>query len=90
VYLQNQVLKPDGKLTLNTRCRGPVRFELIPIHQRGGIDFEKVFAGLASIAYRGPLTVHQAGGERATTRAAAERAAAYLRELAAQSGLESR
>src|SRR5262245_7759939 len=57
VYLQNQALKPNGKLALNTWCRGLVRFDLIPIHQRNSIDFESVFAGLAAIDYRGPVTV---------------------------------
>ena len=61
VYLQNQMLRPDGEITLNTWCRGPVRFDLIPIHAAGGIDFEGVFQGLAAIGYRGPVTVHQAG-----------------------------
>ncbi|MCI0538485.1 MAG: sugar phosphate isomerase/epimerase [Verrucomicrobiales bacterium] len=90
VYLQNQLLRPaDGKLVLNTLCRGPVRFDLIPIHQQGGIDFESVCAGLRSIGYRGPMTVHQAGREGEPPREAAERTARYLRELGDQCGLQS-
>ncbi|MBL8850312.1 MAG: sugar phosphate isomerase/epimerase [Planctomycetaceae bacterium] len=61
VYLQNQVLKPDGAVTLNTWHRGPVSFDLIPIHAQGGIDFERVFAGLREIGYDGPVTAHQSG-----------------------------
>ncbi|MBX3440392.1 MAG: sugar phosphate isomerase/epimerase, partial [Planctomycetaceae bacterium] len=61
VYLQNQILKPDGQVTLHTWCRGDVPFDLIPIHTPGGIDFERVFAGLAAIGYRGPVTAHQSG-----------------------------
>ena len=61
VYLQNQILKPDGDVTLNTWCRGPVSFDLIPIHEPGGIDFPQVFQGLRSIGYDGPVTAHQSG-----------------------------
>ncbi len=84
VYLQNQVLKPDGKLSLNTWCRGPVRLDLISIHTKGGLCFESVFSGLASIRYRGPVTVHQAGGEGERPREAAARTAEYLREVMAK------
>jgi len=87
VYLQNQVLKPDGKLTLNTWCRGPVRFDLIPIHQNGGIALDEVFAGLASVHYLGPVTVHQAGTDGDAPGESAASTANYLRELAARFGL---
>jgi sugar phosphate isomerase/epimerase len=63
VYLQNQILKPDGKLSLITWCRGPIPFDLIPIPQAGGVDFASVFDGLAAINYAGPLTVHQSQNE---------------------------
>jgi sugar phosphate isomerase/epimerase len=87
VYLQNQALKPNGKLTLNTWCRGPVVFDLIPIHQPNGIDFESVFAGLAAIDYRGPVTVHQAGTEGERPQETVTSTAKFLRELAVQFGL---
>jgi sugar phosphate isomerase/epimerase len=61
VYLQNQVLKPDGAVTLNTWHRGPVSFDLIPIHAGRGIDFNTIFESLASIGYDGPVTAHQSG-----------------------------
>jgi sugar phosphate isomerase/epimerase len=54
VYLQNQVLTSDGTMTLNTWCRGPVPFDLTPIHRSGGIDFPRVFEALAAINYCGP------------------------------------
>jgi hypothetical protein len=59
--LQNQVLKLDGAVTLNTWHRGPIRFDLVPIHAGRGIDFERVFAGLRAIRYQGPITAHQSG-----------------------------
>lgn len=80
VYLQNQKLKPDGKLTLNTWCRGPVSFDLIPIHSSGGIDFDRVFGGLAKIQYRGPVTVHQAGGGNESPATSAQATAKFLRQ----------
>ncbi|MBI4659393.1 MAG: sugar phosphate isomerase/epimerase [Verrucomicrobia bacterium] len=90
VYLQNQVLKPDGKTTLKTWCRGPVPLDLIPIHAPGGIDFGLVFRGLAEIKYRGPVTVHQAGGAGESPREAAKATADFLEQLEAATRLEDR
>jgi sugar phosphate isomerase/epimerase len=81
VYLQNQVLKPDGKWTLKTWCRGTVPFDLIPIHQQGGIDFRRVFEGLAAINYRGPVTVHQAQIGSETVEESVKATATYLQAL---------
>jgi sugar phosphate isomerase/epimerase len=63
VYLQNQVLQSDGAVTLDTWCRGPVSFNIIPIHQNGGINFKAVLDGLADINYQGFVTVHQSATE---------------------------
>jgi sugar phosphate isomerase/epimerase len=65
VYLQNQLLTPDGRAGLETWTRGPVRYDPIPLHDPRGIDFPAVFAGLARIGYDGTVTVHQAGGDHA-------------------------
>lgn len=59
VYFQNQKLKTDGAITLDTWCRGPVSFDLIQIHDSGGIDFDVVFEGLSRIGYDQTITVHQ-------------------------------
>ena len=87
VYLQNQILKPDGKLTLQTWCRGPVAFDLVPISEPGGIDFAAVFEGLARISYAGPVTVHQSQtpGEPVTN--AIRSTADYLTDLAGRTRL---
>lgn len=90
LYLQNQVLKPDGKLALPTWCRGPVAFDLIPIPQSGGIDFAAVFEGLAAIGYRGPVTVHQAQTQNEPVSEAIRGTAAYLIELASRTRLDVR
>ena len=89
VYLQNQTLTPNGKLTLSTWCRGPVQFDLIPIHQAGGVDFAAVFEALAVIGYRGPLTVHQAQNENEPVAEAIRRTAAYLIKLAQRTRLDA-
>lgn len=87
VYLQNHVLKPDGNVTLHTWCRGDVSFDLIPIHQPGGIDFPRVFSGLAAIGYKGPVTAHQSGLPHEPTEVTAAATAKYLRALADEAGL---
>ncbi len=79
VYLQNQILNPDGQVTLETWCRGPVSFDLIPIHKSGGIDFPLVFDGLRSIGYAGPVTAHQSGLETEPPEQTAAATAEFLR-----------
>ena len=63
VYFQNQVLRPDGQIELNTWCRGPVKFDLVQVHDTGGIDYQSVFEGLRQIGYDGTITVHQSAPE---------------------------
>lgn len=81
VYLQNQILKPDGSVKLDTWCNGPTSFDIVPIHQPGGIDFASVFRGLRQVGYDGTVTVHQSAGEGEdplhTTKATAD----FLRNL---------
>lgn len=84
VYLQNQLLKADGKVTLDTWTHGPVSFDIIPIPQAGGINFESVFEGLRAINYTGTVTVHQSAPEDDTSPVdAAKETADYLRALIA-------
>ncbi len=80
VYLQNQRICDDGAVSLDTWCRGPVRFDLVQIHERGGVDFEQVFAGLHAIGYQGVVTVHQSAGAGQTPRESAAATAEYLRQ----------
>ncbi len=85
VYLQNQRLTPEGAVTLQTWCRGPVKLDLIPVPEEGGIDFPEIFTGLKTIGYEGPVTVHQSGPEDGSGRsgaiAEARDTASYLRSL---------
>lgn len=88
VYLQNQALKADGQVTLNTWHRGPVPFDITPIHSAGGINFESVFEGLATINYRGPITAHQSAVPGQAPGDTAKATADYLASLAVQKGLD--
>lgn len=81
VYLQNQSLTKDGKVTLDTWCRGPVAFNIIPIHAKGGIDFLSVIDELKRIRYQGFVTVHQSATEGETPAESAQRTADYLRSM---------
>ena len=62
VYVQNHVLDADGPVALDTYCRGEVRFHHLPLWEKGGVDFEEVFAGLRTLGYEGKFTIHQAEG----------------------------
>ena len=83
VYLQNQIVRPSGAVTLDTWCHGPVTFDVTQIHEPDGIDFDSVVTGLKSVGYDGTITVHQSGPEDGTTSAtdAATQTAMYLRQL---------
>ena len=80
VYLQNQILRPSGKVTLNTWCRGPVSFDLIQIHEPSGIDFATVLAGLKEIRYDGTVTVHQSAPDGESPSDSAHATAEFLRQ----------
>ncbi len=81
VYLQNQILKPTGSVTLPTRCNGDVSFDLISIHTSGGVNYDNVFSGLKSIGYEGPVTVHQSAQPGETPEESAKGTADFLRRL---------
>ncbi len=88
VYLQNQTIRSDGQLTLNTWCRGTVSFNLTSVGGVGGIDFEGVLMGLAAVGYDGPVTVHQSGIPGVAPAASASSASRFLNE--ARSKIESK
>ena len=81
VYLQNQRLREDGAVTLETWCRGPISFDIIPIHEPGGIDYASVFASLKQIGYGGAVTVHQSASEGEDPLDSVSATARYLRSL---------
>jgi sugar phosphate isomerase/epimerase len=81
VYLQNQKLKPNGAVTLETWCRGPSSFDIVPIHASGGVNFESVFSNLKKAGYEGTVTVHQSAGEGEDPLESTTATANYLRSL---------
>ena len=81
VYLQNQLIKKNGAVTLPTWCAGDVSFDLISVHSSGGVDFERVFAGLKAIDYDGMITVHQSAQPGETQESSASGTAVFLKTL---------
>ena len=78
VYVQNHRLDEGGPESLETWCRGEVRFHHIPIWERGGVDFDAVIAGLQAVGYDGYFTVHQAYAHLMGPEEAAVESAEYL------------
>lgn len=80
-YVQNHRLDPDGPESLETWCRGVVRFHHIPLWEAGGVDFAASVAGLQAVGYNGYLTVHQHYAHIMGPDEAAIESAKYLRGL---------
>lgn len=81
VYLQNQRINPTGAVTLDTWFRGPITFDLLPIHALGGIRFDAIFSELQRIEYQGPITVHQSAQPEEGPVQTATKTAKYLRSI---------
>ncbi len=83
VYVQNHRTDPQGPDSLNTFCRGEVRFHHLELWEDGGIDFVGVCAALVDLRIPGYLTIHQAQGIRTAeeVRAYAARCAQFFRPL---------
>lgn len=81
VYLQNQRINPAGAVTLDTWCRGPVTFDLLPIHATEGIRFESVLSELQRIEYQGPITAHQSALPEEGPIQTATKTAEYLHSI---------
>lgn len=79
VYLQNHIRRPEGKTRLLTWVQGEVPHDMIPLQEKGGIDFPLVFRSLAEIGYDGYVTVHQAFREIMEPEDAAAQSYAYLK-----------
>lgn len=81
VYLQNHIRRPEGKTRLLTWVQGEVPHDMIPLQEKGGIDFPLVFRSLAEIGYDGYVTVHQAFREIMEPEDAAAQSYAYLKRF---------
>ncbi len=81
VYLQNQKLKPEGAVKLETWSNGQQNFDIIPIHEVGGIEFASVLETLQRVGYSGTVTVHQSAGEGEDPLTSTRDTANFLRPL---------
>lgn len=79
VYLQNHAPDPDGLKPMDTWTQGRVMSTLRPLNAPGGIDFNRVFAGLQAIGYDGYVTMHQAFGGDIPPPEATKQTAEFLR-----------
>lgn len=59
VYVQNLRIAPGGPVVWNTRTRGPVAAEYVPLDDRSGIDLAEIVGALRDVGYDGWFTVHQ-------------------------------
>lgn len=59
VYIQNHRLTPDGTAKVETWKKGPVPLDHIGVWESGGVNVDKMFAGLHEVGYQGYVTVHQ-------------------------------
>lgn len=81
VYVQNHRLNPDGEATLKTWGKGDVGVDHIGLWEKGGVNFEEVFAALHGIGYRGYVTVHQAFAGVMSVEEAVQKSYDYLKPL---------
>ncbi|MEK7405564.1 MAG: hypothetical protein AAB225_10695 [Acidobacteriota bacterium] len=79
--MQNHRLTPAGKAAVETWTRGRVPLDHIGLSEKGGVNFEEVFAGLEAIGYRGYVTVHQAFAGVMPVEEAARRSGDFLRRF---------
>ncbi len=85
VYVQNHLLTPNGKASVETWTKGRVKLDHIGLWEKGGVDFDQVFEGLRAIRYSGYVTVHQAFAEIMTPQEAAVKSYRYLKPLVTRS-----
>jgi sugar phosphate isomerase/epimerase len=81
VFVQNYRLTPEGKSTVATWTKGPVKVDLIGNWESGGVDYPKVFRALHRIGYNGYVTAFAAFSSFATPQEAAARSYESLKPL---------
>ncbi|HXB70182.1 MAG TPA: sugar phosphate isomerase/epimerase [Candidatus Acidoferrales bacterium] len=82
VFIQNYRITPNGKSTVATWTKGPVKVDLIGSWEGGGVDYPKVFRALHSIGYNGYVTAFAAFSSFATPQEAAAKSYEHLKPLA--------
>jgi sugar phosphate isomerase/epimerase len=83
VFVQNYRVTPNGKSTVATWTKGPVKVDLIGSWEPGGVDYPKVFRTLHSIGYNGYVTAFAAFSSFATPQEAAAKSYQHLKPLTA-------
>jgi sugar phosphate isomerase/epimerase len=81
VYVQNHILRPEGKTVVATWKKGPVHLDHIGLWERGGVQGEAFFAALRDAGYSGHVTIHQAFEGVMPVGDAVRKSADYLRPL---------
>jgi len=81
VFVQNYRISPDGKSTVATWSKGPVKVDLIGSWEQGGVDYPKVFRTLNDIGYKGYVTAFAAFSSFATPQDAAKKSYEHLKPL---------
>ena len=81
VFIQNYRITPNGKSTVATWTKGPVKVDLIGSWEPGGVDYPKVFQALRAIGYNGYITAFAAFSSFATPQEAAAKSYQHLKLL---------
>ncbi len=83
VFVQNYRIGPNGKSTVGTWSKGPVKVDLIGSWEQGGVDYPTVFRALHGIGYSGYVTAFAAFSSFATPQEAAAKSYQHLKPLTA-------
>ena len=86
VYFQNSIVRPGGRSTATTWCRGEVRSDQVSMWGGEGIDFPAIMAALEGLGYAGYVTLHQAATPPTSTEEFARETARCLKALATIEG----
>jgi sugar phosphate isomerase/epimerase len=81
VFVQNYRITPEGKSTVATWNKGPVKVDLIGSWEQGGVDYPLVFRTLHDIGYKGYVTAFAAFSSFATPQEAAAKSYEHLKPL---------
>jgi len=81
VFVQNYRITPEGKSTVATWTKGPVKVDLIGSWEPGGVDYPMVFRTLHDIGYKGYVTADAAFSSFATPQEAAAKSYQHLKPL---------
>tara|TARA_B100001750_G_scaffold244334_1_gene261427 strand:+ start:1220 stop:2038 length:819 start_codon:yes stop_codon:yes gene_type:complete len=79
VYLQNQIVSPEGTNEIDTWTRGKIRFHSVPIWTPSKINFKHIIETLKELNYTGFVTIHQSSPTQTIN--SIKQSAEYLKNL---------